>query len=314
MIEIDGLTKVYGGRVAVWKVSFRVARGEVVGFIGPNGAGKTTTMRMITGFVPPSAGSVTVAGFNVSEQPLEVKRRIGYLCEAPPVYHEMVVRSYLRFVAQIKQVPRNREAALVDRALQICGLEHVSKRLIGHLSKGYRQRVGLAQAILHEPPALILDEPTSGLDPKQIVEVRELIQNIAGEQTVILSTHILPEATMICSRVVIINEGQIVAEDTIENLTAGRDHHEMVRVRVAADHERLDSRLSALEGVLGVERNGHGTYSIRLDKATDARQAVAKTVVESGAGLVELTRESATLEEVFLQLVTEEDESEEKHP
>ena len=223
MIEIDGLTKVYGGRVAVWKVSFRVARGEVVGFIGPNGAGKTTTMRMITGFVPPSAGSVTVAGFNVSEQPLEVKRRIGYLCEAPPVYHEMVVRSYLRFVAQIKQVPRNREAALVDRALQICGLEHVSKRLIGHLSKGYRQRVGLAQAILHEPPALILDEPTSGLDPKQIVEVRELIQNIAGEQTVILSTHILPEATMICSRVVIINEGQIVAEDTIENLTAGMD-------------------------------------------------------------------------------------------
>jgi ABC-2 type transport system ATP-binding protein len=307
VIEIEGLTKVYGSRVAVWKVSFKVARGEVLGFIGPNGAGKTTTMRMITGFVPPSAGKATVAGFDVSEHPLEVKRRIGYLCEAPPVYREMLVRGYLRFVANIKLVPRNRQSAQVDRAIELCGLEHVANRLIGHLSKGYRQRVGLAQAILHEPPALILDEPTSGLDPMQIIEVRDLIRRIAGEQTVILSTHILPEATMICSRVVIINEGQIVAEDSIENLTAGRDRHELLLVRVADDREPLDERLSSVAGVHGVERNHDGTYRLRIDKDSDARQAVAKTVVEAGVGLVELTRESATLEEVFMQLVTEED-------
>jgi len=310
MIEISDLTKVYGNRVAVWKVSFRVARGEIVGFIGPNGAGKTTTMRMLTGFVPPSAGTATVAGFDVREQPLEVKRRIGYLCEAPPVYREMIVRDYLRFVAQIKKVPRERHKALIGRAIELCGLEEVSHRMIGHLSKGYRQRVGLAQAILHEPPALILDEPTSGLDPMQIIEVRHLIKRISGDQTVILSTHILPEATMICSRVVVINEGQVVAEDTIDNLTTGLGRIETVLVRVATEPEGLERELSALAGVHDVERDGQRAYRIRMEKGSEIRQTIAKTVVESGAGLLELSRERATLEEVFLQLVTREDEPE----
>jgi ABC-2 type transport system ATP-binding protein len=310
MIEINDLTKVYGNRVAVWKVSFHVARGEIVGFIGPNGAGKTTTMRMLTGFVPPSSGTAIVAGFDVREQPLEVKRRIGYLCEAPPVYREMVVRDYLRFVAEIKRVPRDRHKLLIGRALELCGLEDVAHRMIGHLSKGYRQRVGLAQAILHEPPALILDEPTSGLDPKQIIEVRHLIKRISGDQTVILSTHILPEATTICSRVVVINEGQVVAEDTIDNLTTGLGRTETVLVRVAMERGGLPRTLSAVAGVHAVERDGQGAYRIRLDKDDGIRQAIARTVVESGAGLLELSRERATLEEVFLKLVTREDEPE----
>jgi len=307
MIEVNGLTKVYGSRVAVWQISFSVEHGEVVGFIGPNGAGKTTTMRMITGFVPPSAGYAKVAGHNVADEPLEVKKRIGYLCEAPPVYREMVVQSYLRFVAEIKQVPRSRQRALVERAIELCGLEGVARRMIGHLSKGYRQRVGLAQAILHEPPVIILDEPTSGLDPKQIIEVRELIKRLAGEQTVILSTHILPEATMICSRVVIIDEGQIVAEDSIDNLVTGLEQHETVRLRVARDTQDLTARLSGLERVHHVERRD-GDYRIRLDREGGARETVAQTVFEAGLGLVELSRERATLEEVFLHLVTEEDE------
>jgi len=308
MIEVDGLTKVYGNRVAVWQVSFSVNRGEVVGFIGPNGAGKTTTMRMITGFVPSSAGHAKVAGYDVAENPLEVKKRIGYLCEAPPVYREMVVQSYLRFVAEIKQVPRSRQRTLVDRAIEICGLQEVSRRMIGHLSKGYRQRVGLAQAILHEPPVIILDEPTSGLDPKQIIEVRELIKQLAGEQTVILSTHILPEATMICSRVIIINEGQIVAEDSIDNLVTGLEQQETVRVKVARDLEDLTGRLAALDRVHHVERGRDGDYRIRVDREGGAREAVARMVVDAGLGLIELARERATLEEVFLHLVTEEDE------
>jgi ABC-2 type transport system ATP-binding protein len=294
--------------VAVWQVSFSVNRGEVVGFIGPNGAGKTTTMRMITGFVPSSAGHAKVAGYDVAENPLEVKKRIGYLCEAPPVYREMVVQSYLRFVAEIKQVPRSRQRTLVDRAIEICGLQEVSRRMIGHLSKGYRQRVGLAQAILHEPPVIILDEPTSGLDPKQIIEVRELIKQLAGEQTVILSTHILPEATMICSRVVIIDEGQIVAEDSIDNLVTGLKEQETVRVKVARDLEDLTGRLAALDRVHHVERGRDGDYRIRVDRDGGAREAVARMVVEAGLGLIELARERATLEEVFLHLVTEEDE------
>ena len=308
MIEVNGLTKVYGNRVAVWQVGFSVKQGEVVGFIGPNGAGKTTTMRMITGFVPPSAGYAKVAGYDVTEKPLEVKKRIGYLCEAPPVYREMVVQNYLRFVAEIKQVPRSRQRALVERAIELCGLQHVARRMIGHLSKGYRQRVGLAQAILHEPPVIILDEPTSGLDPKQIIEVRELIKQLAGEQTVILSTHILPEATMICSRVVIIDEGQIVAEDSIDNLVTGLEQQETVRVKVARDLEDLTRRLMELDGVHHVERGSGGDYRIRMDREGGAREAVARTVVEADLGLIELARERATLEEVFLHLVTEEDD------
>ncbi len=305
MIEVDRLSKVYGGRVAVWEASFRVAAGEILGFLGPNGAGKTTTMRMVTGFIPPSSGGARVAGFDVVKQPLEVKSRIGYLCESPPLYREMVVRSYLGFVAEIKRVPRGKRRARVDRALQLCGLEEVAGRVIGHLSKGYRQRIGLAQAILHAPPVLILDEPTVGLDPRQIIEIRQLIRGLGGEQTVVLSTHVLPEVTMTCSRVVIINEGQVVAEDTIEHLTAGFGKYETVRVVVARDRGDLGATLGATEGVQELHRHSAGEYRARLTGGDATRERLAAAVVASGAGLVELSRQTASLEEVFLKLVTE---------
>jgi len=306
MVEVEGLTKVYGNRVAIWQVSFRVERGEIIGFLGPNGAGKTTTMRTITGFIPPSSGKARVAGFDVATHALEVKSRIGYLCESPPVYREMLVRSYLRFVAEIKKVPRSKRRALVDRAIELCGLEDVAGRVIGHLSKGYRQRVGLAQAILHEPEVLILDEPTSGLDPQQNAEIRERIKQLAeqGRQTVILSTHILPEVTATCSRVVIINEGQIVAEDTTANLTTG-GATETVRLRVARDDPGLDARLHAIDGVESLTREA-GELCVRLSGGAASRERLSAEVVAAGAGLLEMVPERATLEEVFLKLVTDE--------
>jgi ABC-2 type transport system ATP-binding protein len=312
MVEVEGLTKVYGNRVSIWKVTFQVRKGEILGFLGPNGAGKTTTMRIITGFVPASSGTATVAGFDVSKQPLEVKSRIGYLCEAPPVYREMVVRSYLKFVAEIKRLPRSRHKAAIERAIELCGLNDVAGRVIGHLSKGYRQRVGLAQAILHEPEVLILDEPTSGLDPRQIIEIRERIRELGGEQTVILSTHILPEVTATCSRVVIINEGQIVAQDSTENLTSGLGKTETVHVQVGRDEAGLKDRMAALHGVQEVKHVAAGRFLVRHDGGEAARERLAAEVVASGAGLLEMAREKATLEEVFLQLVTEENSEEHK--
>ncbi|HEX6851478.1 MAG TPA: ATP-binding cassette domain-containing protein [Candidatus Polarisedimenticolaceae bacterium] len=308
MIRVDKLTKVYGSRVAVWRVSFEVKRGEILGFLGPNGAGKTTTMRMITGFIPPSSGTAEIAGYDVVEKPLEAKARIGYLCEAPPVYREMLVRDYLGFVAEIKRVPRARRGPLVDRAIGLCGLKEVHKRVIGNLSKGYRQRVGLAQAILHEPPVLILDEPTVGLDPRQIIEIREVIKGLGGEQTVVLSTHILPEVTMTCSRVVIINAGQVAAEDTIENLTAGLGRFQTVRLRTAREVEGLEGRLRGAAGVAEVTREADRTFLARVESGDDAREALAAAAASAGAGVVELARMTASLEEIFLKLVTEEKE------
>ena len=306
MLSVARLTKVYGSRVAVWQVTFDVAKGEILGFLGPNGAGKTTTMRMITGFIPPSSGTATIAGFDVTTHPIEAKAQLGYLCEAPPVYREMIVRRYLGFVAEIKRVPRDRRVPLVDRAIQLCGLGDVAHRVIGHLSKGYRQRVGLAQAILHQPKVLVLDEPTVGLDPRQIIEIREVIRGLAGEQTVILSTHILPEVQMTCSRVVIIHEGQVVAQDTIDNLTAGLGRIQLLRLRVARDDDALASRLAALPGVVEALREVPGSYAVRIDGGDPARERLAAEAIGSGAGLVELSRQKASLEEVFLNLVTEE--------
>jgi gliding motility-associated transport system ATP-binding protein len=309
MIDADRLTKAYGGRVAVSDVSFHVEKGEVLGFLGPNGAGKTTTMRMITGFLPATSGTARIAGFDIAKQPLEAKARIGYLCETPPIYREMVVKSYLRFVAEIKRTPRARRKALVDRAIDLCGLGEVAHRVVGHLSKGFRQRVGLAQAILHEPAVLILDEPTAGLDPRQVVEMRRVIGRFASEQTVILSTHILPEVTMMCSRVLVIHGGKVVAEDSIENLTSGLGRSETVRVRVAREDAGLEARLGIVPGVLQVQREGGLFYQVRGEGGDGFRERLSAAVVASGAGLVELVRERATLEEVFLELVTEEKES-----
>ncbi len=220
MIEVEGLTKRYRDFTAVEDITFRVEPGEIVAFLGPNGAGKTTTMRILTGYLPATEGKVAVCGFDVFEKPMEVKRRIGYLPEQPPVYNDMRVTEYLKFVAKIKGVPRRERNDAMDRVIQRCALSDVSDRIIGKLSKGYKQRVGLAQAMIHDPEVLILDEPTIGLDPKQIIEIREMIKSLSGGHTIILSTHILQEVTMICQRVLIISQGQIVADDTLENLTA----------------------------------------------------------------------------------------------
>jgi ABC-2 type transport system ATP-binding protein len=305
MVSVDRLTKVYGSRVAVWQVSFDVASGEILGFLGPNGAGKTTTMRMITGFIPPSSGTATIAGHDIRTEPLAAKAELGYLCETPPVYREMTVRSYLRFVAEIKKVAPGKRRAQIERALTLCGLGEVAHRVIGHLSKGYRQRVGLAQAILHQPRVLILDEPTVGLDPRQVIEMREVIRGLAGEQTVVLSTHVLPEVQKTCSRVVIINEGQIVAADSIENLTAGLGRIQTMRLRVARPASDLGRRIGALPGVAEALEEAPGTYLVRVEAGDATKERVAACVVASGAGLVEWSRQSTSLEEIFLKLVTE---------
>ncbi len=220
MIKVEGLTKRYGDVTAIEDLSFQVEKGEIVGFLGPNGAGKTTTMRIITGFLPSTDGTVTVSGNDIFKKPMEVKKRIGYLPEQPPLYGDMTVNGYLKFVAKIKGVPRSGRSEAIDRAISQSGLKDVRKTIIGKLSKGFRQRVGLAQALIHQPEVLILDEPTIGLDPKQIIEIRELIKSLAGQQTIILSTHILPEVTMICQRCLIIDQGRIVADDSLEALTA----------------------------------------------------------------------------------------------
>ena len=227
MIEVANLSKRYGDLAAVRDVSFTAADGEILGFLGPNGAGKTTTMRIITGFMPATAGTVRVDGFDVFEQSNEVRRRIGYLPENPPLYGDMAVASYLRFVARLKGMPRAQIADAIDRVLETCGLTAVRDRLLAHLSKGFRQRVGLAQALIHDPPVLVLDEPTIGLDPRQIIEIRQLIKTLGGKRTVVLSTHILPEVSQVCDKVVIINDGRIVVEDMLANLTRGRSLEEV---------------------------------------------------------------------------------------
>lgn len=219
MIEANGLTKRYGPILALKEVSFRVGRGEIVGFLGPNGAGKSTAMRILTGFAPATRGTASVAGYEVHESPIEVKKRVGYLPENVPLYEEMVVTGFLRYIAEVKGVPRKDRKAETERVMERCGLTEMRRRLVGNLSKGYRQRVGLAQAIIGSPPVLILDEPTVGLDPRQIVEIRGMIRELGREHTVLLSTHILPEVAMVCERVLIINEGRIVAEDEMERLT-----------------------------------------------------------------------------------------------
>jgi len=240
MIEVRDLTKRYGDIDAVRGISFSAEKGQVVGFLGPNGAGKTTTMRIITGFMPPTSGTVKVAGFDVLEESLEARRRTGYLPENPPLYNDMTTRSYLRFVGKIRGVARAELDDAVDRAMTKCGLADVGSRVVGHLSKGFRQRVGLAQALLHEPSVLVLDEPTIGLDPRQIIDIRSLIRELSGERTVILSTHILPEVQQLCDKVVIINRGRIVVEDSIEELTRARSLEEVFLHYITRDEPGSD--------------------------------------------------------------------------
>lgn len=310
MIEVQHLTKRYGRVTAVDDVSFRVERGEILGFLGPNGAGKTTTMRVITGYMPATEGRVVVAGFDVFEQPVEAKRRTGYLPETPPLYPEMTVREYLAFVARIKDVPAAERKSRVQGVMQRTRVVDVADRQCSKLSKGYRQRVGLAQAILHNPDVLVLDEPTAGLDPKQINETRELIKELAGNHTIILSTHILPEVAQTCQRVVIINKGRVVAVDTPHNLTARLRGSETMYVQVDAGADDATPTLERVPGVTRVtvsdRRDGVVSYEVESQQGEDVRRALARSIVSNNWGLLELRPMRMSLEEVFLSLTTEE--------
>ena len=310
MIEVQHLTKRYGPTTAVDDVSFRVEKGEILGFLGPNGAGKTTTMRVLTGYMPPTEGRAVVAGYDIFDQPIEAKRRIGYLPETPPLYPEMTVRDYLMFVSRIKGVPRAERKGRVSEVMERTRIADVAERHCGKLSKGYRQRVGLAQALLHNPEVLILDEPTAGLDPKQIIETRELIKQLGGDHTVILSTHILPEVGQTCHRVVIINKGRVVAVDTPENLTSRLRGSETMYVMV--DATAAGDVRTALAGVPGVtsvsaaETRGNMTsYEVNSESGRDVRRELASAVVSRGWGLLELRPLRMSLEEIFLHLTTE---------
>jgi ABC-2 type transport system ATP-binding protein len=312
MIEVQHLTKRYGTVTAVDDVSFRVDAGEILGFLGPNGAGKTTTMRVITGYMPATEGSAIVAGHDVFAQPLEAKRRIGYLPETPPLYPDMTVREYLTFVARLKigKITAADCAMRVDHTMKKARVDEMADRHCGKLSKGYKQRVGLAQALIHDPEVLILDEPTAGLDPKQIIETRDLIKSLAGNHTIVLSTHILPEVAQTCTRVVIINKGRIAAVDTTENLTHQLKGSASLYVQVEAPEEAAAAALGAVPGVRNVEKaDRHDEwvgFEVDVEKDRDIRRDVARAIVNKGWGLLELRPTRVSLEEVFLQLTTEE--------
>jgi gliding motility-associated transport system ATP-binding protein len=306
MIEVENLTKRYGRHTAVDGISFRVNKGEILGFLGPNGAGKTTTMRILTCYLPATEGTARVAGFDVFEQPLEVKRRVGYIPETPPLYPDMDVDAFLDFCAKIKGIPAGERKARIDEAVEKCRVGDVRRTLIGRLSKGYRQRVGLAQAILANPEVLILDEPTAGLDPKQIIETRELIKGLGGDHTIILSTHILPEVSMTCGRVVIINKGKVVAEDTPDNLMHRLKGAATLRVEVRGDPGTAESALRGVPGVLAVRPAGGGAFGVEAAAGADVRADVARAVIGQGLDLVGLTQAGMSLEEIFLHLTTTE--------
>jgi len=308
VIAVEHLTKRYGNVIAVDDISFQVQKGEILGFLGPNGAGKTTTMRVLTGYIPATEGRAVVAGYDVFEKPIEAKRRTGYLPETPPLYPDMTVREYLHFVAKIKGVAPRERTARVEQVISRTWVSDMAGRACGKLSKGYRQRVGLAQALIHNPEVLILDEPTAGLDPKQIIETRRLIKELAGDHTIILSTHILPEVSQTCERVVIINKGKVVAVDTPSNLTRRLRGSETMFVQVDGEHA-AEAR-TALERVPGVVRvapsDGQpAAFEIESESGRDVRPDLARAVVQGGWALLELRPMRMSLEEIFLSLTTE---------
>jgi len=309
VIEVQQLTKRYGPFTAVDNVSFKAERGEILGFLGPNGAGKTTTMRVLTGYMPPTEGKAIVAGYDVQEHPIEAKRRTGYLPETPPLYPDMTVSDYLSFCARIKGVPRSERTSRLRSVMDRTKIADMANRHCGKLSKGYRQRVGLAQALLHNPEVLILDEPTAGLDPKQIIETRRLIKELGGDHTVILSTHILPEVSQTCSRIVIINRGHVVAVDTPDNLTARLRGSETMYVQLDSMGVDAHATLSGVPGVTRVtpadQRETLSGYEVESEKGRDVRRELAAAVVGRGWGLLELRPMRMSLEEIFLQVTTE---------
>lgn len=317
MIKVEDLTKRYARTVAVDKISFNVDKGRIVGFLGPNGAGKTTTMRVLTCFLPPTSGTAKVAGFDVLKQPLDVKRRIGYLPEAPPLYPEMEVIEYLNFVARLKGIPKSERRQRVDQACERCAIGDVRTWLISKLSRGYRQRVGLAQATIHNPDVLILDEPTAGLDPKQIIETRALIKRLAGDHTIILSTHILSEVEQTCEQVVIISNGKLVATDSVQNLTKRLRGAEAIAIEVEGRDAALDAthvrqRLEQVPGVSRVIEKEHKDnrcfFEVESLQGRSIRGDLARVVVEAGWNLTELRPVAFSLEEIFLQLTESEKE------
>lgn len=306
MIEVSGLTKIYGQRTAINNLNFEVKQGEIVGFLGPNGAGKSTTMKILTGFMPASFGTVKVAGFDVFDDAINVKRNVGYLPENPPVYFDMVVEEYLKYAAQLHEVTKANMKSAVDVSLEKTGLTHVRKRVIGNLSKGYRQRVGLAQALVHDPKVLILDEPTVGLDPVQIIEIRELIKSLGGAHTVILSSHILPEVTATCQRIIVINKGTIVAQDNIERLTSRLKQGTAFLMHVK---NASASGIQAIQSISGVKSvlNENGKLSIEVNpEQGELRDRIVEVAVQEKLGVLEFSSEKLSLEEVFLSLTTQE--------
>ena len=308
MIEVERLTKRYGRQTAVDGISFSVQKGEILGFLGPNGAGKTTTMRILSCFLPPTEGTARVAGFDVFDRPLEVKRRVGYVPESPPLYPDMTVDAFLDFCAKIKGVASRDRKAKIGEAAEKCRIQDVRQKMIGRLSKGYRQRVGLAQAMLHDPEVLILDEPTAGLDPKQIIETRELIKGLRGDHTIILSTHILPEVSMTCGRVVIINRGRVVAEGSPQDLTERLRGKGAFRIEVRGETGPVFDALRAVPGVAGLQpradQAGVVAFEVEAEAGRDLRAEMARAVVVAGFDLVGLQQVGMSLEEIFLHLTT----------
>jgi ABC-2 type transport system ATP-binding protein len=310
MIQVRDLTHYYGPRPAIEGVTFDVKRGEILGFLGPNGAGKTTTMRIITGFMPPTRGKVTVAGYDVVEQSLETRRRVGYLPETVPLYTEMTVTSYLKYMGSLRGVSPKRLPLRIGEVIELCRLGDYRKTIIGKLSKGFRQRVGIAQAILHEPEVLVLDEPTIGIDPIQVVETRRLIQDLGREQTVVLSSHILPEVSMLCQRVLIIHQGRIVAEDTPQRLAQSLQGVERIEVEVRGPRPEVAAALRRVEGVTEVTppagRNNH-TYLVQARHGQDLRDEISKAIISGGWGLLSMRMSTMSLEDIFLRLTTQEE-------
>jgi len=308
VIEVERVTKYYGRTMAVEDVAFTVKEGEIVGFLGPNAAGKTTTLRIITGYLSATAGTARVAGYDVFDDSTAARRQIGYLPETVPLYNDLAVRAYLRFFAKLRGVPRAKRTGHVDDAIEKAGLGEVADSLVGKLSKGYRQRVGIAQALVHDPPVLILDEPTLGLDPRQITEVRQLIKSLGRKHTIVLSTHILPEVSMTCDRVVIINKGRIVAEDTVEGIGKHLRRSERTLIRIRRPPRNPRQAIRALDGVVDVERqrDDPNAFLVESRLGQDVREMLADLAVRGDWGLLELRPVSLTLEDVFLELTTEE--------
>jgi len=312
MIEVENLTKYYGNRPAIENITFRVEKGEILGFLGPNGAGKTTTMRILAGFFPPTKGVARVSGYDVVNDSLEVRRRIGYMPETIPLYKDMRVKEYMEFVAEVKGIPKKTRKSKIEKVMKECGATEVNHRLIGKLSKGFQQRVGLAQSLLHDPEVLILDEPTLGLDPKQIIEIRQLIKSLAGERTIILSTHILPEVSMTCERVIIINEGKIIAMDTPENLNKQLQKLTQILLQVEGPPEEVTIQLGKVKGVVKVTKKEEisptvWNYIVESSRDLDVRKELVQTILSHQWGLLELRPIGMSLEDIFVQLVTAEE-------